>query len=236
MRRSYLFFVLTIAACTPRQNDASPAPSTASSTAAPPTTKQSTPAASASVAPAASAAKPSATCQPPVASAKQAASADGKVKVFVETDPSGTDSTGAGDLPHERLCIAKDGAPARVLLEGTRSPDVSPENTLAGFDNFLFAPDNKTLYFTSEAWATSSAAHAVDLATGKQRFLVDGQIIEVQKDGNLVATHMRLDDEFPVDSPKYRGRIETSSVITPEGKLVKKLGASGRTTAPRKGF
>ena len=34
-----------------------------------------------------------------------------------------------------------------------------------------FSSDGRSLYFTSIGWATDSAAHAVDLATRRERYL-----------------------------------------------------------------
>ncbi len=111
------------------------------------------------------------------------------------------------------------------MLE-SRSPAESdpPEAMLVGFERLELDGDGKTVYFTTPAWVTSTAAHAVEVATGKTRFLFDGVVERVLPDGlhagKLLASHYRLDTKYPVESPKYRGRMETWTIATPEGKTV----------------
>ncbi len=164
--------------------------------------------------------------------AHSASSPDGKLVVYVSTDFTRNDSTVLGDTPHQELCIAREGQPPRILLAGHSAPeDGGPEATLADFDNLLLSPDQRTLYFTSAGWVTSSAAHAVELATGKERFLVDGAIEAVLEagpyKGMLLANHFRLDDTYSIESPKYRGRMAMWSVLTPAGKTVRRLPEEG---------
>ena len=140
-------------------------------------------------------------------------------------DEGRTDDSALGPVAHEALCISRSGAPATVLLAGRGGE--APEQTLVSFEGFVFSPDSKTLFFTTTGWVTSPAAHAVELATGQERFLVDGAItapITKGPDaGRYVATHFRLDDAHPVRSPKYLGRVDTWSIVTAAGKRVRKI-------------
>lgn len=203
-------------AARPRAPDPAPPP--------PPADAPLTPVASASVAPA------------PIAATGACASADGervakspdgKIEVFVHTDKSRHVETTLGTADYEELCVRRDGAKATVLVAGRGDDATPPEKILSGFDNFVFSPDSKTLFFTTTAWVTSSAAHAVDLETKEERFLVDGGITAVLESGpykgHLLATHFRLDPVHSVDSPKYRGRMETWSVVSRDGKTVREL-------------
>ena len=154
-----------------------------------------------------------------------ASSPDGHLEVFVSRDEGRTDDAALGPVPHEDLCISRPGAPATVLLAG-RGGDAA-EQTLVSFEGFVFSPDSKTLFFTTTGWVTSTAAHAVELATGKERYLFDGAIkapITRGPDaGRYVAAHFRLDDAHPNDSPKYLGRVESWSIVTAAGKTVRKI-------------
>ena len=156
-------------------------------------------------------------------------SQDGAFTVFVEVDSTIRDATAMDDIDHQRICILRKGeGSGRVLLEGRgMTSDAGVETILADFGNLVLTKDGKTLYFTTTAWVTSGAAHAVDIATSSERFLVDGAVVRVLNDGpfkgNLLATHYRLDDVYSVDSPKYRGRMETWSVLSPTGKELKRL-------------
>ena len=151
-------------------------------------------------------------------------SPDGHVVIFIARDPKRVDATALGDVPHEDLCVVRDGAAARVLLAGRgEAPAVGPDKTLTSFGQLVFSPDGATLFFTTTGWVTSPAAHSVELATGKERFLFDGAITAPLAKGQYLAVHYRLDDAFPVRSPKYRGRMESWSIVTRDGRRVKKV-------------
>lgn len=156
------------------------------------------------------------------------ASRDGATEAYVVIDGSRTVATAVDDAPASFLCVARRGEAPRVLVASRAAGEDEPiERTLANFDNLLLSPDGRTLYFTSSAWVTSGAAHAVDVATGAERFLVDGTVVAVITTGpyagNLLALHYRLDDAHPVDSPDYRGRMDMWSVIRPDGSSVRRL-------------
>lgn len=115
-----------------------------------------------------------------------------------------------------------------MLVAGREAgPNEGVERTLAGFGNLLFSRDGALVFFTSAAWVTSTAAHVVELATGRETFLFDGAVeVEVTKGpeaGRFVASHFRLDDVYPVSSPKYRGRMVMWSLVTRTGKIMRKL-------------
>jgi hypothetical protein len=55
----------------------------------------------------------------------------------------------------------------------------TPERTLAGLWDVVFSPDSRTVYFLSPAWATSSAVHAVEVATGRERYVTPGNSLAV---------------------------------------------------------
>jgi len=230
-----LVFALLAVGC-PRDPGAAPAreivptaidPSARSARASAPSGSSASGPASSAPAKVADAAAPHALCER-TPDAPSTASPDGKLQVFVSVDRAREDETTVGASPHQDLCIVREGGAPRLLLAGRGAPeDAGVESTLTDFDALLLSPDLKTLYFTSAAWVTSAAAHAVDLATGKERFLVDGAIEAVISSGPykgmLVASHFRLDDQYPVDSPKYRGRMAMWSIVTLDGKTVRRL-------------
>lgn len=222
----------TSAARTPPTPVSSPLPSPPSATAP----SAPAPIASAPPAPRAPTA-PTTACQR-IPESPRVTTRDGATEVFVGVDRTRKLVTVVGEVVHQDLCISRGGGPPVVLLAGKSAPDDGPpERTLADFDHLVFSRDEKTLYFSAAAWVTSSAAHAVDLASGTERFLVDGAVeSEIESGpyaGMLLASHFRLDDKHPVDSPDYQGRIEMWSVITKEGKEVRRLPAdlSGRRRA-----
>lgn len=178
-------------------------------------------------APAREAEAPASPCQKPADPERRATSRDGRTTVFVVVDATRHDETTLGPEPHEDLCISRNGAPATLLVAGKGTDDDPPEHILASFQDLLFAPDGATLFFTTSAWVTSRAAHAVQIDGGKESFLFDGRVVAPitrgPHAGMYLAAHFRLDPDHPVDSPQYRGRIETWSVVTRAGKAVRRL-------------
>ncbi len=61
------------------------------------------------------------------------------------------------------------------LLVAPRPSD-EPKENLTGFSHVSPSPDGRALYFQTHAWATSDAAHKVDLSTRKISFVTDGEI------------------------------------------------------------
>ncbi|MBI4384720.1 MAG: hypothetical protein HY579_11890, partial [Nitrospinae bacterium] len=52
---------------------------------------------------------------------------------------------------------------------------------IAEFDNKIFSPDSKTIYFNTPAWAVSDAIHAIDTDGENERFVTPGDLVEVIK-------------------------------------------------------
>lgn len=165
-----------------------------------------------------------------------ATSPDGHVKVFISRDEKRQDDTSLGEVAHEDLCLSRDGGAPTLLLAGRALSDtVGPERSLASFAALLFSPDGATVFFTSTGWVTSPAAHSVELATGKEAFLFDGAVVAAVGK-NFLASHYRLDDQYRIDSPKYRGRMETWSLVTRTGRIIRKVSdaEATRLSAQRK--
>jgi dipeptidyl aminopeptidase/acylaminoacyl peptidase len=84
------------------------------------------------------------------------------------------------------------GTPARRLL--AERPSDEPRANLTQFQSPQFSPDGQTVYFQTNAWVTSGAVHAVSLATGRVRYLCDGNSLRVVPRGEyaghlMVAKH-----------------------------------------------
>lgn len=166
-------------------------------------------------------------------STRDVTSSDGSTRIFVRTDASRKVDTSTGESDYEELVMVRNGQPEQVLLHGRgigKTKDgmgFQVERTLTGFDNLSLSIDGKTLFFTSRAWVTSDAVHAVDLASGASRYLTDGLFVQVIEQGpfrgRLFVLHYRLDDRHPVGSADYRGRIPQSSILEESGRLVRKL-------------
>ena len=149
--------------------------------------------------------------------------------VFVRSDPSRMMSTKTlEDTPYTELCMTDASGATRLLLAGRASDKA--EAMLVGMCELVLSHDEKTVYFVTSAWTTSSAAHAVSLRTGRERFIIDGgvesEITSGADRGNLWVTQTRLDERYGFDSPKYRGRIVTRAVVTQGGRVIRRIDPS----------
>lgn len=138
---------------------------------------------------------------------------DGSVTVFRWVDPA--------DADHEALCVQKKDGPAQVLLFARAEPPAGePTKNLTGFDHLVLTPDGRTVYFSTSAWVTESAVHAIDLPPAKDtvRFVHAGRVLGA------------------IDKGPYRGKLVIhyvsglgsdmeghTFVATPDGKRVRDL-------------
>lgn len=100
-------------------------------------------------------------------------SRDGQWEAFVRPGP-----------PRELwLASVQDGSERRLLTESEAD---EPQRNLVGFAGLQFSPDGRTLYFLTEAWATSAAIHALDLQTLEERFVIDAVALLVIMSGRYV--------------------------------------------------
>jgi hypothetical protein len=164
--------------------------------------------------------KPVAACTETPPYEKSARSPDGKTVVFVHEGPPLQDGS-VGGKPWEDLCVVTGGNLPRPILQGR-----------INFGGFLFSADGRTLYFSTDRWATSKEGFALDLTTGKELSLDDGLVLEVLARGPyrgmLVVEYFRLDRLHDVSSPKYRGRVITESILRPDGTVVRELPEDAR--------
>lgn len=105
---------------------------------------------------------------------------DGAAIYYILTLP-GQDSLGN---PNMEIRAYFEKSASRVVLVKSQ-PSIDPEKNLIGFSGLFLAPDNKTLFFHSDAWATSAAIHSVDIATKTVSFVVPGGLACVVLAGNL---------------------------------------------------
>jgi len=155
-----------------------------------------------------------------------ALSPDGSTIVFVRETSGEKISTGSGDASANSLWLVKaDGTGARRLAASHDSEKV--ENILAGLTVPQFAPNGRSVYFLSSAWAVSDAAHMVDLATGKERFICDANSLRIIQ-------HGKRRGYLVVSKHKYRGEEGSYDwywLVSPSGKEIRTLGETD--TAPQ---
>ncbi len=105
-------------------------------------------------------------------------SPDGRAVAFVRATPGRAIASSAyGSEARELWIVGVDGAGARMLVRGDEGS--TPETVVARIADPRFSPDGERIYFESDAWVTSPAVHVVEVATGRERFVVPGSLVEV---------------------------------------------------------
>jgi hypothetical protein len=137
---------------------------------------------------------------------------DGRTVAFIHVDgPAGS----ADQNAPTSLWIA-DGLKggARKLIGHHDSSDI--KQVFVSYGGPVFSLDGGFVYVTAQAWATSGAVHQVSLATGQERFIIDGGCSAVIRTGPwrgylLVTRHMYH------PAPQY-GSYDPTYVVRPDAK------------------
>jgi hypothetical protein len=140
----------------------------------------------------------------------QAVSAPGGSTNFYILTLSGQDS--AGD-PNMEIQATYNNNASRVTLV-INQPANDAEQNLSDFSNLFLSPDSKTLYFQSDAWATSPAIHSVDIASKKVSFMAAGSIACVVLAGQFQGDLIVQEHRYFVQGGSYDGLW----LIDPAGK------------------
>lgn len=146
-------------------------------------------------------------------------SPDGRMVAFIRGTPGDSVETALGREEATSLWIVRvDRGPPRMLVRGRGSD--APERALASFQSPWFSPDGGRIYFLSSAWVTSSAVHVVDVATGREHYLVPGNSLEVVPRGEY-AGHLM------VEQHRYRsgaGSYDSVWLFSPTGQEIRPIG------------
>lgn len=118
-------------------------------------------------------------------------SPDGRMVAFVRATPGDSVEAAPGRSEATSLwIIGVDGRAPRMLVRGRASGE--PKEALASFQAPRFSPDGSRIYFLSSAWVTSGAVHAVEVASGRERFVVAGNSLDVVPAGEY-AGHLLVE-------------------------------------------
>lgn len=151
---------------------------------------------------------------------------DGKRVVFTREGPP-SKATEACALDGRPMAspslwvVGSDGKGEKKLLTG-HSAD-NPELGLCGFYNKQFSTNGARLYFDSPAWATSSAVHVLDMASGKEKYFLAGSLVRVLAG----CRDARYRDDLIVSQHRYyvfAGSYDWTWLFTPQGKEVGPVG------------
>ena len=109
---------------------------------------------------------------------------------------------------------AQTGGGSRVLLRA--KPSKEPQQNLVEFSRLTLAPDGKTLFFQAAGWATSGAIHALEIASGKSRFVTAGGI-------SCVVMAGKYRGDLVVEKHRYfvqGGSYDALYLVDPKGKEI----------------
>ena len=121
-----------------------------------------------------------------------------------------------------------DGKGAAKLLALKSDPDV--RKTVCAFDNLQFSSSGQLLYFETPAWATSGAIHLFDFRSGRERFFLAGNGLQVLSS----CKNAKYRDDLIVGQHRYfvfEGSYDWSFLFTPAGKEVGPLGEGDFSSA-----
>jgi WD40-like Beta Propeller Repeat len=124
-----------------------------------------------------------------------------------------------GDATALWIVDVQGGAARRLLAE---RPSDEPRTNLTQFHAPAFSPDGRTIYFLTNAWVTSSAVHAVEVATGRVRYVCPGNSLEVVPRGEYTG-------HLVVNQHRYflgGGSYDWYWLVTPAGRDVGPIGES----------
>lgn len=105
-------------------------------------------------------------------------SPDGKTIAYIRVlKPQTPDRDGAAEL-----WLADGSTGTRRRLMGS-SPSPDPKKNLSWYDSPIFSPSGKFIYVTAPAWGDEMAIHRVSVTSGKEQFVLDGELRSIIRDG-----------------------------------------------------
>jgi hypothetical protein len=148
------------------------------------------------------------------ARAQSLTSPDGKWIVYVKPVTGDAIGTGADDYqPSELWQVDSNGRHPTLLVRCHGSFDGEMSTVVAQFNELLFSPDGRLVYFETPAWATSGALHVVDTTNGREHFICAGGI-EGFRGNNLVV----VETAYTSQGHQYQRFL-----LTPEGRKISTL-------------
>jgi Tol biopolymer transport system component len=119
----------------------------------------------------------------------------------------------------------KDRKPRLLASEKSVAPGNAPGKTLLGTlcsDQLSFSPDGGTLYFLALAYETSCAVYGVDINTGDEKFVTDGNSLHVAMNGQYAGSLVVEKHKYFLGGPAYN----FAWLVQPDGTEVGPVGES----------
>ncbi|WP_321948314.1 TonB family protein [Paraburkholderia sp. J10-1] len=105
----------------------------------------------------------------------------------------------------------------------TAAHSSQPENEVSGIHSLTFSPDGTTVYFSTAAWTTSGAIHAVPVQGGRERFVTSGNGFVVVQRGKFAGYLVTSQHQYMEANGSWNPYV----LVSPEGKEIKVLGEFG---------
>lgn len=120
------------------------------------------------------------------------------------------------DAASRTLWVSDFARPPRKLLEPTASSD--PKSNLLSLEHPVWSLDGGYVYVLADAWVTSSAVHQVNVKTGAERFVIDGNSLRVIRTGPYRG--MLLVGRHKYHPAPQLGSYDPVDVVRPDGKVI----------------
>ncbi len=108
------------------------------------------------------------------------------------------------------------------LLVDTTGFMPDPKKTLMDLRNLQFSPDGKYLYFCSAAWETSESIHCVNLGTAEEKFITDGNGMQIIPGGKYLGHLIVRKHRYHPEGGSY----DHLWLVNPSGEVLDSLGAN----------
>lgn len=138
-------------------------------------------------------------------------SPDGKTAAFIKEEVAGDPGF---DTARSSVWLADIASgKVRLLLASTPGEEVTAK--LAAMWKPQFSLNGGFVYVMAEAWVTSSAIHQINVTTGAHRYVTDGALLFVIRQGRYAGYLMVQKHVYPKDTES--GAIDPVFVIRPDG-------------------
>lgn len=141
--------------------------------------------------------------------------------VRLDKAPKVETPTGEGDPTSLWIMPARGGAPLRRLTRPRGAVGDCPaacRRMLADLETPVWSLDGGFVYVLGAGWVTSGGVHQVDVRTGSERFVIDGNSLRVIRTGPYRG--MLLVGRHKYRGPPELGSYDPVDVVRPDGEVV----------------